>query len=99
MDITSSPVDSPVIVGEWCISPNTTYQDDSDFATTSANAQFYTNWWSAQVQAYNKQDGWIFWSWKTNLGDYRWDYQLAVQSGIIPTDPDDASNFDCSVYT
>jgi len=87
----------PEVVGEWSISPND--QNDSDLTNDSANIPFYTNWWSAQVQAYETQDGWVFWSWKTNLGDYRWDYQLAVQSGVIPTNIDDAYNFNCAAYT
>ncbi|MCJ1475088.1 hypothetical protein MMC13_003748 [Lambiella insularis] len=88
----------PLVVGEWCISPATAVQSDSDFATTAANAQFYRNWWSAQVQQYEQQDGWVFWSWKTDLGDYRWDYQLAARSGVIPTDVGAAYQFDCAPY-
>ena len=59
---------------------------------------FYTDWWSAQVQAYEMQDGWVFWTWKTDLGDYRWDYQLAVKVGVIPADVQDAYAFDCGAY-
>lgn len=89
----------PLVVGEWCISPSNDVQDDSDFVDNSDNAAFYTNWFSAQAQVYEGQDGWTFWSWKTNLEDYRWDYQYAVQQGVIPTDLDDIYNFDCSAYT
>ena len=43
--------------------------------------------------AYEKQDGWVFWSWKTDLDDYRWDYQKAVKAGVIPTDPADVYGY------
>lgn len=69
---------SPVIVGEWSLTVSTAHQFDSDFWPISNNLQFYQNWFNAQVRVYEKQDGWIFWSWKTNLGDPRWDYQGKV---------------------
>lgn len=65
----------PVIVGEWSLTVNSAHQFDSDFWPISNNLQFYQNWFNAQVKVYEKQEGWIFWSWKTNLGDPRWDYQ------------------------
>ncbi|MCJ1391927.1 hypothetical protein MMC18_004794 [Xylographa bjoerkii] len=88
----------PLVVGEWSISPATANQNDPDLANSAANVPFYTAWWSAQVQAYEMQDGWVFWSWKTDLDDYRWDYQLAVRTGVIPADVQDAYSFDCGPY-
>lgn len=29
--------------------------------------------------------GWVFWSWKTQLSDYRWDFQDAVAAGVVPS--------------
>ena len=42
--------------------------------------------------AYEKQEGWIFWAWKAELGDYRWSYSEAVEAGIIPKNPSQAYN-------
>ncbi|KAI9743002.1 MAG: hypothetical protein M1818_003297 [Claussenomyces sp. TS43310] len=64
--------DSPTIVGEWSLSPSP--ENDTDWLANSDNAAFYTQWFEAQVHAYEKQLGWIFWSWKTSLNDYRWAY-------------------------
>lgn len=60
---------TPTIVGEWCLSTSNNEWDPS------SNMGFYQDWWAAQVMAYEKQDGWIFWTWKTSgLNDPRWDY-------------------------
>jgi len=86
-DVTALAGNWPLVVGEWSLS---TANDNGGFAP-AANKGWYTKWWAAQVQAYEKQDGWVFWSWKTSgLNDYRWDYQLAVQEGVIPKDPSTA---------
>jgi aryl-phospho-beta-D-glucosidase BglC (GH1 family) len=77
----------PTIVGEWSMSTNNNEWDPS------SNYNFYHTWWAASVRQFEKQDGWIYWTWKTSgLGDPRWDYQLAVSAGIISTKPDDAYN-------
>lgn len=81
----------PLVVGEWSLSPADSAQDSPEF-DKDANKDWYKKWWAAQVMAYEKQDGWVFWSWKTNLGDYRWDYQAAVGAGVIPKDPGQAYN-------
>lgn len=39
--------------------------------------------------AYEKQAGWIFWSWKAELGDWRWSFRDAVVAGIIPKNLDE----------
>ena len=82
---------APVIVGEWSLSV------DSNLAwgnveNVSRNLNWYKQWWAAQVVAYEKVQGWIFWTWKTtgSLDDPRWDYQRAVKAGIIPINIDDA---------
>jgi glucan endo-1,6-beta-glucosidase len=65
---------TPNIVGEWSLSVADNLQDTADFDKT-AQLAFYKQWWAAQVMAYEKQSGWIFWSWKTTLDDYRWSYK------------------------
>lgn len=64
----------PTIVGEWSLSPPDDVQWNSNWAPDT-NKDFYSKWFAAQVIAYEKQDGWIFWTWKSQLGDYRWSYQ------------------------
>ncbi|KAJ3142537.1 hypothetical protein HK100_001790 [Physocladia obscura] len=76
------------IVGEFSLS----VPDDLQFTAAwdpSTQRDFYEDWFAAQLYAYQKQLGWIFWSWKTQLGDYRWDYKAAVAAGVIPTDWND----------
>jgi len=81
--------DTPTIVGEFSLS----VPDDVQFTSTwtpsgSANTKFYIDWFAAQVMNYEQQLGWVFWTWKSQLGDYRWSYQDAVAAGVIPTDLD-----------
>ncbi|KAF4965241.1 hypothetical protein FSARC_6960 [Fusarium sarcochroum] len=81
--------DGPTIVGEWSISvPDDVEKTDAWKPET--NKEFYTKWFSAQVLAYEKYTiGWVFWTWKTNLGDdYRWSYRDAARAGVIPKDLD-----------
>ncbi|KAF2495681.1 glycoside hydrolase [Lophium mytilinum] len=93
-DQVASDGDKPLIVGEWSISPADAVEQSSAFEVKSgSNSGFYTKWWAAQVIAYEKQQGWVFWSWKAQLnGDYRWSYKDAVEKGIIPKDPGQAYN-------
>lgn len=82
----SNPMSEPIIiVGEWSISVASNVQDAWD-PTDPNIAPFYTNWFAAQVTAYERASGWIFWGWKQQLNDPRWGYQAAVQSGLIPAD-------------
>lgn len=81
--------DLPTIVGEWSLSVPDDVQSTSEWdPSNSANTGFYQKWFAAQAMAYERVDGWIFWSWKAQLGDYRWSYQDAVAAGVIPTDLD-----------
>ena len=92
-DSVASDGDTPLIIGEWSISPADSVQWSSAFEISdSINSNFYTRWWAAQVMAYEKQEGWIFWAWKAELGDYRWSYSEAVEAGIIPKNPSQAYN-------
>ncbi|EWG46381.1 hypothetical protein FVEG_06900 [Fusarium verticillioides 7600] len=68
--------DGPTIVGEWSLA----VPDDvekTDAWNPQTQKEFYTKWFSAQVHAYEKHTlGWVFWTWKANLGDdYRWSYR------------------------
>lgn len=77
---------TPKMVAEWSLSSLAVAENSSEFEVKSGkNSDFYSQWYSAQVSSYEKQDGWIFWSWKTEMdGDYRWSYKDAVEAGIIP---------------
>ena len=66
--------EKPMIIGEWSLSPPTDVQYTSDWAPAS-NVNFYKKWWEAQVLSYEGQNGWLFWSWKAQLNDYRWSYK------------------------
>ncbi|KKY15874.1 hypothetical protein UCRPC4_g06060 [Phaeomoniella chlamydospora] len=91
----ASDGDTPLIIGEWCISPATDVQDDSEFEISdTTNTEFYQKWFAAQATTYESQLGWIFWSWKAQLDDYRWSYVDAVAAGVIPTDLDDIYDVD-----
>jgi len=74
----------PVVVGEWSLS--TADENGAEFNVNRPDAKaWYRRWWSAQTYAYEKQNGWIFWTWKVQNGDWRWGYSNAVDAGVIPT--------------
>ncbi|KAF1963388.1 putative glucan endo-1,6-beta-glucosidase B [Byssothecium circinans] len=80
----------PIIVGEWSLAAADAVEQTAEWKP-STNKDFYKQWWAAQVQAYEKEMGWVFWSWKAQLGeDYRWCYRCAVEAGAIPKDPGQA---------
>ncbi|KAL3424066.1 endo-beta-1,6-glucanase [Phlyctema vagabunda] len=83
--------ETPTIVGEFSISPPDNVQWTSAWEPSSAaNKAFYKKWFAAQVMSYESHtNGWVFWTWKAQLGDYRWSYQDAVAAGVIPTRLDD----------
>ena len=74
----------PVVVGEWSLSPRDENNSEFDINRGDAKA-WYRRWWSAQTYAFEKQNGWIFWSWKVQNVDWRWGYSNAVDAGVIPT--------------
>ncbi|CAD6449029.1 fd732be6-2ce2-44fd-9039-4ab52b6fba1e [Sclerotinia trifoliorum] len=99
---TYDPISStggPTVVGEFSISPPDDVQDNGDWSTSTQGA-FYKKWFKAQVMGYeNHALGWIFWTWKSQLNDYRWSYQDAVRAGIIPKDLDSvAGSGACNGY-
>ena len=71
---------SPTVVGEFSLSVATDLEwTDPDFAPPDDHVEWYRQWFAAQIQAYERQDGWFFWSWKANYiagrNDWRWSYQ------------------------
>lgn len=74
--------EKPTIIGEWSLSvpDNVEWTDPWN---PNNNKDFYRRWFAAQVQAYEKSEGWVFWSWKVSLGDYRWSYKDAIEAGVI----------------
>ncbi len=76
----------PLIIGEWSLAVKQSVEWTSDFSSLNKkNHEWYRQWWAAQVRAYEKQKGWVFWSWKAEMGaDWRWSYKGAVEAGIIP---------------
>ncbi|PFH52256.1 glycoside hydrolase family 5 protein [Amanita thiersii Skay4041] len=47
---------------------------------------FLRQFWEAQVISYEKGQGWIQWTWKTEIAD-EWSYQAGLQNGWIPSNP------------
>ncbi|KAL8645854.1 MAG: hypothetical protein Q9226_007112, partial [Calogaya cf. arnoldii] len=85
----------PTIVGEFSLSVADKLENsDPAFAPPGDHVDWYRKWFAAQIQAYEKQSGWIFWSWKANFiggrNDWRWSYQAAVDAGAIPRNLNDA---------
>lgn len=81
---------NPIIVGEWSLAVGDQQEGTPEWSPSN-NKDFYKQWWGAQVQAYEKGMGWVFWSWKAQLGDdYRWSYRAAVEAQVVPENPDEA---------
>lgn len=82
---------SPKFVQEWSLHVNN--QDDSDLQANDGNAAFFKDWFAAQQQLYEHDaKGWVFWTYRTELGDYRWDYSASVAAGVIPSSGDGLSS-------
>ncbi|KAI5800166.1 glycoside hydrolase superfamily [Peziza echinospora] len=72
----------PVLAGEWSLSSEK--EDEPEFTIEDAeNKEWYRKFWIAQTGAYEKQMGWVFWSWRTQeirgRVDWRWSYRDAVR--------------------
>jgi hypothetical protein len=75
-----------VVVGEWSLSVNSTLKNTDEFRYQGQET-WYRAYWAAQAQAFERSDGWIFWSWKCDgTEDWRWCYKSAVKAGVIPED-------------
>lgn len=91
----NSDNETPTIVGEFSLSVPDNVQWTSAWGP-STNTAFYSQWFSAQVMGYEANtNGWIFWAWKSQLGDYRWSYQDAVAAGVIPTSAGNVNGAAC----
>ncbi|KAF8992505.1 exo-beta-1,3-glucanase [Cyathus striatus] len=74
--------------------PGSTYVGSCDGLTGQARSfregfkDFLRRYWEAQVITYEKGQGWIQWTWKTENAD-EWSYQAGLENGWIPHDPTD----------
>ncbi|KAI1857584.1 uncharacterized protein JN550_013153 [Neoarthrinium moseri] len=91
----SADGESPSFVTEFSLSPPDDVQSSDSWAPDKQK-DFYGDWFAAQVHGSEKStSGWTFWSWKTDLGDYRWGYKDAVAAGVIPKDLGSLSSTVC----
>ncbi|KAE8842024.1 hypothetical protein PTNB85_01324 [Pyrenophora teres f. teres] len=84
LDNRLSDNDVPKLVGEWSLTVSAEYSAEFDWKI-EANVPFYKQWFVAQQRLYERTNGWIFWSWRTQLNDPRWDYSYLVYKGWVPT--------------
>ncbi|KAI1175660.1 glycoside hydrolase superfamily [Nemania sp. FL0916] len=80
---------SDTIVGEWSLAVADDVQYTSAFdVRADANKAWYRDFFAAQVHAFERSGGWVFWSWKVDpiagIEDWRWCYKGAVEAGVIP---------------
>ncbi|KAF2644500.1 glycoside hydrolase [Massarina eburnea CBS 473.64] len=76
---------TPKFVGEYSLTTGS-HQDDDEFKWQNENnTPFYKQWFIAQQRLYEQTNGWIFWTWKNQLNDPRWDYSYLVNKGWVPT--------------
>ncbi|KAI1083914.1 glycoside hydrolase family 5 protein [Whalleya microplaca] len=75
------------ITGEWSMTSGADWSD----------AAFFKKFFTAQQQLYEKpgMNGWIYWTWKTELNDPRWTYSYATYLNYVPTD---AAGLENNVY-
>jgi hypothetical protein len=93
--------DNPKIVQEWSLTVANEYTTEFDWKNDN-NIPFYKQWFIAQQRLYEKTNGWIFWTWRTQLNDPRWDYSYLVYKQWVPTSAaglDASANQDvCKTY-
>jgi aryl-phospho-beta-D-glucosidase BglC (GH1 family) len=86
------------LIGEWSLSVADDVQSNDEFEIRNRpdQAAWYRSYWAAQVQAFERSGGWVFWSWKCNwitgFDEWRWCYQSAVRAGVIPKDAGSAAS-------
>lgn len=67
-----------VVVGEWCIANKSAYIKEAD---ETAKKRIYRLIADAQMKAWEKCEGWIFWSYKLHTpGRNDWDFERAVDA-------------------
>ncbi|EUC29967.1 glycoside hydrolase family 5 protein [Bipolaris zeicola 26-R-13] len=76
--------DTPKMVQEWSLTVKNEYSAEFDWKLAQ-NEAFYKQWFVAQQRLYERTNGWIFWSWRTQLNDPRWDYSYLVWKKWVPT--------------
>ncbi|KAG6019039.1 hypothetical protein E4U41_003432, partial [Claviceps citrina] len=87
-----------ILVGEWSLAVADDVSNNAELGIQNRKdqAQWYRKFWAAQVQAFEKSAGWVFWSWKCNWIDgydeWRWCYKSAVAAGAIPGNAADAAS-------
>ncbi|KAG5978173.1 hypothetical protein E4U55_006314 [Claviceps digitariae] len=66
------------VTGEWSMTSGVSVDD----------VDFFRNFFTAQQQLYEKpgMNGWVYWTWKTELNDPRWTYSDATSQKLVPTD-------------
>lgn len=97
-DNRNSDNETPTIVGEFSLSVPDDVQWTSAWDPSMQQA-FYSQWFAAHVTKYEEYtNGWIFWAWKSQLGDYRWSYQDAVAAGVIPGNISNVNQAACNGY-
>jgi hypothetical protein len=58
----SNDNNKPLIIGEWSLAIKQEKEWSDEFnPTKEQNHEWYKQWWVAQVSAYEKEKGWIFW--------------------------------------
>ncbi|KAK2592733.1 hypothetical protein QQS21_009576 [Conoideocrella luteorostrata] len=69
------------ITGEWSMTSNVGVDSNDEKA-------FFKKFFTAQQQLYEKpgMNGWVYWTWKTELNDPRWTYSDATAKKLVPTD-------------
>lgn len=80
--------DTPKMVQEWSLTVQNEYSSEFDWRLAQ-NEAFYKQWFIAQQALYEKTHGWIFWTWRTQLNDPRWDYSYLVYKKWVPTTVED----------
>jgi glucan 1,3-beta-glucosidase len=61
-------------------------QTGSGATFSQSYKDFLRQSWEAQVVTYEKANGWIMWTWKTEDAD-EWSYSAGLQYGWIPQNP------------
>ncbi|KAH4848337.1 hypothetical protein HBH70_075460 [Parastagonospora nodorum] len=85
LDNRLSDGNTPKIVQEWSLTVTSKYETSSEFDWKNpSNVPFYKQWFTAQQRLYEQTNGWIFWSWRTQINNPRWDYSYMLNQNWIP---------------
>ena len=84
-------------MGEWSIAVSEAVENNGDFSIRNGgDIDWYRSFWAAQVVAFERSGGWVYWTWKCNwIGGYnewRWCYTSALEAGVIPADAGSAAS-------